>query len=148
MEVWDKIHVPPRAAASVMKAPLQIVFILHFKHPLLIYHFNNECFIFFFNFIFLMFHVCLRGGFRLFSFIFTNFKNTVENSLTRERLSQPRGCPCASWLLQGRAGVPAVLGPAAQGSCGKMERPAVKYCSHGEREVFPVLGFYSHLPWE
>lgn len=44
----------------------------------------------------LMFHICLRGDFPSFSFVFMDFKIPVENSLSSDRLPHPRGRPCVS----------------------------------------------------
>ena len=40
-----------------------------------------------------MFHICLGGAFHLFSFVFMDFKITVENSLSGDCLPIPGAAP-------------------------------------------------------
>lgn len=74
----------------------------------------------------------------MFSFIFMDFKITVENSLPGDRLPHPGGRPCVSRPAVDRdAGAEQCCEPA-----GKTGRHRGRYCSHREWEIFfPLFGF-------
>jgi len=126
LKAWEEI--PPTAAASVARAPRQILFILHLQLAALIYNFNNYCFKLV---VFLVFHICLRGDFHLFSFVFVDFKITMEPSLASGRLS-PFPSPVQ------------VLSSVGRPRGGSGESPPEVLQPRGRGGFSLVLGF--HLP--
>lgn len=85
-------------------------------------------------FFFLVFHICLRGDFSLFSFILMDSKITVESSQSRDLLPPHRVYPGGSqpmWI-----GVQVLSSP-RNPRRWEMGRPRVSCCSHMEGEVSP-----------